>query len=329
MHHLLHRWRALWDPNRYHGWGRRRNYFEGWYFKIIDPAERYAFAVIPGISMGKDGVQHAFIQVLDGKKCTASYHDFPAEAFRPESSRFEIRLGNNGFSAGEVKLALPELQGTLQLNGITPWPKMLGAPGIMGWYSFVPFMECYHGVVSLDHRLEGTLRVYGQEVDFTGGKGYVEKDWGQSFPSSWIWMQSNHFGESPNTCLMASVARIPWIGSHFIGYIVGFLLEGRLYRFATYTGAFMRAALGEDTVFLGFRDRKNRLEITAHKKGGTGQLVSPISGNMTGKVNESLQATIEVKLFEGGQLLYSGEGLHAGLEVAGPVEELLTGEWRR
>ncbi|MCO6478692.1 MAG: hypothetical protein J5I94_18810 [Phaeodactylibacter sp.] len=329
MHHLLHRWRALWDPNRYHGWGRRRNYFEGWYFKIVDPAQRYAFAVIPGISMGKDGVQHAFIQVLDGKKCTASYHDFPAEAFRPESSRFEIRLGNNGFSGREVKLALPELQGALRLNGITPWPKMLGAPGIMGWYSFVPFMECYHGVVSLDHRLEGTLRVYGQEVDFTGGKGYVEKDWGQSFPSSWIWMQSNHFGESPNTSLMASVARIPWIGSHFIGYIVGFLLEGRLFRFATYTGAYMRAALGEDTVFLGFRDRKNRLEITAHKKGGTGQLVSPISGNMTGKVNESLQATIEVKLFEGGQLLYSGEGLHAGLEVAGPVEELLTGEWRR
>ena len=329
MLNFLHRWRALWDPNRYHGWGRRRNYFEGWYFKIVDPTERYAFAIIPGISMDQDGNRHAFIQVLDGKQCTAAYHNFPAEAFLPASTHFEVQLGPNRFSDGKMELELPELRGKLQLKHISPWPRMLGAPGIMGWYSFVPFMECYHGVVSLNHRLEGRLQVYGKEVDFTGGKGYIEKDWGQSFPSSWIWAQCNHFGGESKISLSASVARIPWVGSHFIGYIVGFLLRGRLYRFATYTGASMRATLGDNEVFLAFRDKKHRLEIVAHKKGGTGQLVSPLSGNMVGKVNESLQATLEVKLFKGGQLLYSGEGRHAGLEVAGPAEELLTAEWRR
>nr|HQU58807.1 hypothetical protein [Saprospiraceae bacterium] len=81
--------------------------------------------------------------------------------------------------------------------------------------------------------------------------------------------------------------------------------------------------------FLSFKDRKNRLEIIAHKIGGTGELVSPISGDMIGKVNESLQATVEVKLFEGDSLLFEGTGRNAGLEVAGPVEELLTTEWRR
>lgn len=327
--HLLLRWRALWDPNRYHGWGRRRNYFEGWYFKIVDPSGAYAFALIPGISLGVDGRHHAFIQLLDGKKCTVAYYDFPTEAFVPAATHFEVDISGNRFSENGMELSLPELRGRLRFEGITPWPKMLGAPGIMGWYSFVPFMECYHGVVSLNHRLEGKLEVYGQEVDFAGGKGYVEKDWGHSFPSSWIWMQSNHFGGEQPASLMASVANIPWVGSHFVGYIVGFLLGKRLYRFATYTGARMRAALGEQEVFLSFRDSKNRLEIVAHKKGGTGQLVSPILGNMAGKVSESLQATIEVKLFEGEQLLYSGEGLHAGLEVAGPVEALLAAEWRR
>ena len=329
MLNFLHRWRALWDPNRYHGWGRRRNYFEGWYFKIVDPTERYAFAIIPGISMDQDGNRHAFIQVLDGKQCTAAYHNFPAEAFLPASTHFEVQLGPNRFSDGKMELELSELRGKLHLKHISPWPRMLGAPGIMGWYSFVPFMECYHGVVSLNHRLEGRLQVYGKEVDFTGGKGYIEKDWGQSFPSSWIWAQCNHFGEGSNISLMASVANIPWIGNHFIGFIVGFSLGKRLYRFATYTGASMRATLGDNEVFLAFRDKKHRLEIVAHKKGGTGQLVSPLSGNMVGKVNESLQATLEVKLFKGGQLLYSGEGRHAGLEVAGPAEELLTAEWRR
>lgn len=329
MQHLFNRWRALWHPDRYHGWGRRQSYFEGWYFKIVDPTEQYAFAIIPGISMGSNGEQHAFIQLLDGKRCKADYYEFPVGSFAPANDRFEVRLGENQFSSENLALELPQLQGSLRLQGITPWPKMLGAPGIMGWYSFVPFMECYHGVVSLNHRLEGELMAYGQPVNFSGGKGYIEKDWGHSFPSSWIWLQSNHFDSEQPISLMASVANIPWVGSHFIGYIVGFLLDGKLYRFATYTGARMQARLGEKEVFLSFKDRRNRLEIIGHKIGGSGELSSPIGGNMVGKVNESLQATIEVKLFEGDALLYEGTGRNAGLEVAGPVEELLTADWRR
>ncbi|MCB0569299.1 MAG: hypothetical protein KDC66_06040 [Phaeodactylibacter sp.] len=327
MQHHLNRWRALWNPNRYHGWGRKENFFEGWYFKFVDPTERHAFAVIPGISMGSDGRQHAFIQVLDGKLCRAGYHEFPASAFRPFSRWFEVRVGDNSFSDQGLSLDLPELKGSLQFSNITPWPKMLGAPGIMGWYSFVPFMECYHGVVSLGHELDGRLEVYGTTVDFSGGRGYIEKDWGHSFPSSWIWVQSNHF-DGPAS-VMASVANIPWIGSHFIGYIVGFLLNGRLYRFATYTGAQMRASLGEQEVYLSFKSRRHRLEITAFNAGGTGELVSPISGNMTGKVNESMQSVVEVKLFEGPRLLFEGKGRNAGLEVAGNAGELLTEQWRR
>lgn len=50
---------------------------------------------------------------------------------------------------------------------------------------------------------------------------------------------------------------------------------------------------------------------------------------MTGKVNESMQARIELRLYEGEKLLFEGEGRNAGLEVAGQVETLLTDKWRR
>ena len=328
FNHSLYRWRAVWQPDMYHGWGRERNYFEGWYCKIVDPAEKQVFALIPGISMEADDRQHAFIQVLDGKRCTAAYHEFPATEFRPSSRHFALELGDNFFSAEAVKLDLPGLKGALRFHHRTPWPKMLGAPGIMGWYSFVPFMECYHGIVSLDHTLEGELDIYGQRVDFSGGRGYMEKDWGQSFPSSWIWLQTNHFDATTPVSLTASVARIPWLNSHFIGYIVGFWHEGRLHRFATYTGARMRARLGAHEVFLSFRDRRYRLEVVAHQAGG-GELVSPISGSMTGKINESMQSTVDVRFYEKDELRFAGTGRNAGLEVAGPVEELLTEEWRR
>lgn len=316
------RWRALWQPEMYHGWGRTHNYFEGWYFKVVAPSQQHAFAVIPGVSYGQDGKAHAFIQVLDGVQCKAYYERFPIESFQPSKQGFEVRLGNNFFSDQRLDLDLPQLKGRLVLENLHPWPKMLGAPGIMGWFSFVPFMECYHGVVSLHHRLQGQLEVQGQSVDFTGGIGYLEKDWGKSFPNSWIWMQSNHFDSPEPMCLMASVAHIPWLGTRFVGYIVGFLWEGELYRFATYTGAKMQVELGEHEVKLTFFDSKNRLEIMAHPGPGA-QLISPISGEMTGKVNESMQAVLQVNFYEKGVLRYTGEGKNAGLELAGALDSLL------
>ncbi|MPN29068.1 hypothetical protein SDC9_176516 [bioreactor metagenome] len=85
--------------------------------------------------------------------------------------------------------------------------KLLNA-GIMGWYRFVPFMECYHGVVSLTHNLNGKIYINNEVHNFKDGKGYIEKDWGSSMPSAWIWMQSNHFNEN-NSSFMLSIANIP------------------------------------------------------------------------------------------------------------------------
>ncbi|NHB83865.1 hypothetical protein G7085_02035 [Tessaracoccus sp. HDW20] len=43
-------------------------------------------------------------------------------------------------------------------------------PGIMGWYGYVPVMECRHGIVSFGHDLEGTLIVEGRPTSFQGGR---------------------------------------------------------------------------------------------------------------------------------------------------------------
>jgi tocopherol cyclase len=325
---FLKRWKATWHPDRYHGWGKSKNYFEGWYYKIVDPNEELVLAVIPGISYDAKGVAHAFIQLLDGKNNSATYHEFPESDFRPHSDYFELRLGENFFSKKEIRLAMPELQGNLRIDNPVSWPKMLGAPGIMGWYSFVPFMECYHGVVSLHHHLKGELTFKKTTYNMDGGIGYIEKDWGVSFPKSWIWLQSNHFEREEPTCIMASVAHIPWLGSFFIGYIVGFYFENKLYRFATYTGAKMKASIEGKKVHLAFKDSNNRLEITGIQAPGA-DLISPISGAMTGKVNESMQGKIEVRFFKNEKLVFEDTARNAGMELAGEVKSLLTEKWRR
>ncbi len=335
MKNILKRWRSTWNPDMYHGWGRTRNFFEGWYFKIVDATERHAYAFIPGISIGKTGDSHAFIQVLDGKKCTTAYHRFDSQDFKPSGEIFDVRLGDNQFSTQQMRLNLENVKGQLSFENTIPLPKLLGAPGIMGWYSFVPFMECYHGIVSLNHTLKGELTIDGKKIDFTNGRGYIEKDWGVSFPKGWIWLQTNHFSalslaheKQNNISLLASVAHIPWLGNHFVGHLVVFWFQNKVYRFATYTGAKMKTQLDGNHIQLSFKDAKNQLDIEA-TKAGTGSLVSPIHGEMTGKVNESLQAIINIRFFEKDILIFEGQGRNAGLEAAGDVEVLLSDKWRR
>lgn len=326
--------RNVMRPDRYHGHGEDPPFFEGWYYKLVDAAEARRYAIIPGVFLSRDPERHhAFVQVLDGRTGHSAYHRYPADAFWAAKDDFEIRIGPNRFTACDMALDLqgPDLpaKGTLRFRGLNRWPVRLTSPGIMGWYAWIPFMETYHGVVSLDHGIEGELVIGAEQVDFTGGRGYTEKDWGRSFPSAWIWFQTNHFGQ-PGTSLTASVAIIPWIGRSFPGFIVGLLHNGRLYRFATYTGAEMENLdITDEEVNWTISDRSYRLEMRATRAEG-GLIQAPTTVDMGRRITETLDARVEVRLYEGRESrrpLFEGTGRHGGLEASGDLDRLLA-MWR-
>jgi tocopherol cyclase len=314
-------------PEIYHGHDRRPPYFEGWYYRLINAAEDQRYAIIPGVFLGADG--HAFIQILEGHTRRTAYHTFPLEQFQADRQRFEVRVGESIFTRQSLSLALDrpgplgQIRGELRLQGGQPWPVRWFAPGIMGWYAWMPWMECYHSVLSFDHSISGALEVEGQGHIFDGGRGYIEKDWGKSFPAGYIWFQSNHF-DAPRVCLTASIAMIPWLGSAFRGFIIGLWLNGRLYRFATYTGARTeRLALQDERVDWVVSDRRLRLEMQALQAGG-GLIYGPTQHNMGRRVDETLDAYLHVRLSErGGRVLFEGHGRHAGLEINGDIQRLL------
>lgn len=260
---------------------------------------------------------------MEGKALRTHYVDFSAEQFRPAPDRFDVQVGDNRFHATGLDLALPDFSGSLTFEDLHPWTRQLGAPGIMGWYGFVPFMECYHDVISMHHQLRGSLRIHVTEVDFTGGIGYLEKDWGRNFPSSWVWVQTNHFDHPTPVSIMASVARIPWLGSYFIGHIVGFWFEGELHRFATYTGSKFDLQLEQDRFTLTFRSRRKRLVLRARVAAG-GTLISPNPEGMHGKINESMQSEVEVQFYVDDALCFAGTGRNTGLEVSAEAARELT-----
>ena len=76
-----------------------KNYFEGWYFKMVSPDGASILSVIPGISLSQNGEeQHAFIQIIDGKTANTFYYEFPIEDFHFSKDKFAVRIGKNFFS---------------------------------------------------------------------------------------------------------------------------------------------------------------------------------------------------------------------------------------
>ncbi|MFB6341219.1 tocopherol cyclase family protein [Saccharicrinis sp. FJH62] len=321
---MLSKFSVLFHPERYQGIGKTKRYFEGWYYKLITANEKKAIAVIPGVAMDKKGTRHGFIQVLDGKENSSEYYKFDYSAFSYKTDRFEIQLGSNLFTPQSLVLDMPEISGSLTFSNPVEWTDHFYAPGIMGPYTFVPFMECYHGIISLDHDISGALKYKGQEVDFTDGKGYIEKDWGHTFPSAYFWIQSNHFSND-GISFKASVAKIPWLRSSFTGFIAGVWVNNKLYKFTTYNGTkLLRSFADRKCVKLMFKNRHYVLTVLAHRE-NEAELASPIAGLMEGRINESMTSEIDIRLTDKkGNVIFEDRGRNAGLEVAGNITEIFT-----
>jgi len=316
---------AVLNPSTYHGTHQKPPFFEGWYFKMVSADEKSKIAIIPGVILGNDA--HAFVQVIDGSNGHTEYFTFPIEQFQADFPHFRLAIGANQFDAShlvvDIKRPEGQLFGEVNFGKLNPWPVTFFSPGVMGWFAWVPKMECYHGVLSFDHSLQGTLTLNGKEMDFSGGRGYIEKDWGKNFPDAWVWFQSNHFINA-SACITASVAIIPWLGNSFKGFIVGFWLDGKLHRFTTYLNSKIESLeITEDNVVLVLRNRIHRLKLNARRAQG-GLLRGPTPQDMGGRVMETLSASIDVRLETSqGNLIFEGTGEHAGLEVVGDLQRLL------
>jgi len=315
---------ALFNSYLYHGNSLKKRFFEGWYFKFVDKRKEKSFAVIPGVSTGSSkNESHSFIQFLSGNRNESGNFTYPFKDFHSDTKRFAVEIVDNYFSTERVSLNMKnekvKIAGEIKIIHPYLWPVRFYSPGIMGPFSFAPFMECYHGVVSIDHSLEGEVEVSGEVINLYGGKGYIEKDWGRSFPEAWVWMQSNNFDHA-RTSFMLSIATIPWLGRSFTGCLCAFLCKGELYRFTTYKGARInRVDTSGDRISVDLKQREFTIHVDARKTSGA-QLISPVQGSMSGKIDESLTSEIHLKVYEGNTLLFEGTGTNSGLEAVGKLK---------
>ncbi len=315
----------IWRPHWFQGNRKKNNYFEGWYFKNVSANGKYCWSFIPGVSLNGEDT-HAFIQVINGKTGDTLYFRYPLESFSFSSTSFTIKIDQNTFSDRGLYLDIDQngqtFKGNIEFKNIVGYPATLQRPGIMGWYRYAPFMECYHGVVSLHHEIIGSLNHNATNLNFHDGTGYIEKDWGSSMPSAWIWIQTNHFNTA-NTSFMLSVARIPWIGKTFTGFLGFFLNKNKVITFATYTGSrLIKLENEKNKVRIEIQGKKHRLLLEGQNN-SNGPLKAPMLGKMGRVIHESIDAEIDIKVISlSGEILFEGTGKNAGLEMVGNLDML-------
>lgn len=258
------------------------DYFKGYYYK--HQKDDHTLCLIPGQCNSKK-----FIQILT--------EDFSAEVPFTEG---------NIFSRNGVKLEIhtPQLsiEGELRYRELSPVKH-----DIMGPFRFFS-MECRHGIVSMQHRLEGKVKLNGEVIDFTHGKGYIEWDSGRSFPSSYAWVQANDFQEP--CAIMAAVASIPFCGTYFQGCICVIQYRGKEYRLATYLGAKVRACT-RNRILL--KQGKYTLEIRI-KDCGSRKLSAPRNGKMTRTILEAASCSGEFIFYVRGKKCFHLISEHTSFE---------------
>lgn len=285
----------------FHGAGKRKSFFEGWYVKHT--AGDQTVALIPAYHVDENGKASASLQVIT--KENSYFIPYRSREFRAFIHQLRFSVGCNVFD--KTGMSIDIATADLRMSGTVLYGPMTPIRGnIMGPFSGLP-MQCNHGIVSMGHRLSGSLTINGQEVDFTGGVGYMEKDWGSSFPKEYLWTQANH----GNTALFLSAAHIPFGGTSFQGCICAVVHEGREYRIATYRGA--KIARQTDTMLA---LRQGRLQITAELlENNPIPLKAPNLGGMGRTIHESAACTVRYVLQDGERVVFDFVSHTAGFET--------------
>ena len=206
---------------------KEKNYFEGWYLRVIDEEKNINLALIFAITK-EETDPHAFIQVYDGIALTNKYHRFNTSDFRFINDTVFIK--DNFLSLNNMNLNVKDLKIYVELEEISTSYKKIKFKSAMSFMSKFP-LECFQEVNVIDGTFKGEITLKGV-TEKVSGKAYLEKTYGNKFPETWIWIQSNHFDK--DVSLTFAYGKIPLLKWKVKGFFTIIRIQGKEYRFASY-----------------------------------------------------------------------------------------------
>jgi hypothetical protein len=295
--------------------GTNNHYFEGWYFKNTNGKETISF--IPGININENE-KKAFIQVITNY--TSYFISYPIEEFRFNVNPFYLQIRKNIFSPNQMQIDIQDSKQDLSISGKIKYSHHTTIhtnvvnPNIMGPFSYLPFMECNHAILSMQNSIQGEIKLNEKKMKFNQGIGYMEKDWGTSFPKSYIWCQGNDFKKT-DASFMLSIADIPLKILEFKGIICVLMIDHKEYKFTTYNHTkLINYQLDEKSLSITLQRGKYQLTVQSiydnHSK-----LLAPVKGKMEKTIKESISSTLMVTLKEENNTIFKDTSINCGLEI--------------
>lgn len=269
--------------------------------------------------------------MLKGNENSFKYLRYKKDEFKANTSELNFKLGQSSFSLNQMSLninqAYEKISGTLYFNSIIRWPGSRINPGSMGFYNYLSFMQCYSQVCAVDGVVSGKLIINEEEIDFTGGKLYIEKNWGSAFPYSYIWAQGNSFeeGDGSVTCSIAHIP-LPFPFRNFTGFLIGIYAKGRLYKFTSINKSTLSIKCEDEKIILETYNKYYFLKIEAlYKQETFMDLYAPRDGNMKSIASETLNGNLRVDLYDNKRscVIFNDNCFSAGIELSGNYMNLI------
>ena len=287
-----------------------KNYFEGWYFK--NSSDSGCISFIPGISINADE-KISFIQVITDDNSWIV--DYNIDDFEYNDEPFWIRIGNNYFSKERVHIDINDKELGLNIKGDLKYKNHIYLKrNIMGFFSFIPFMQCNHSILSMKNKIEANLFINDNNIEFLNCTGYIEKDFGVSFPKYYIWGQGNNFNDK-DVSFFISVADIPFKMFNFRGFICSLIVSGKEYRFATYNNSkILKYEINDNGYNIILKRGKYILEVDAFCNDSF-LLKAPVDGKIDKEIFECINGKINITLKKNKKIIFLDESYNCGIEM--------------
>ena len=122
---------------------------------------------------------------------------------------------------------------------------------------------------------------------------------------------------------MLSVAKIPWLGFSFTGFLGFYYLNNEIVRFGTYSKSKVKLKqYNKNNLALNIILKDKILEVKTFKN-NSGMLKAPVNGAMNRRISEGIDAELTLKLTDKNKKeLFKDRSLTTGLEFVGSVDEL-------
>ncbi len=336
--------------NGYHWDGNSEGFFEGWYYRVtLADGNSFAFMYSIENPLGYKPYNGGAAQILtsfDQYLCRTFSN---LKGFWGEKNR--LALGHWGktnlqFSPKQLKKTEFEdyiqegYQATAFLNqgnvynpktnnycswcyDIKPIYKWGNSNSIQqstaGLLSFLPIFETGWQVLMAYGLATGWIRFNDELYTFKNASAYSEKNWGNTFPKKWFWINCNSFKDESELAITAVGAIRKTLWWEEIGGMIGLHYQGKFYEFVPWNSqiSWQIQPWGKWEIQARNQDFIVKVKGTTNEKGS--QVFVPTKQGLKLSCRDTLNGnlSLELKEIKSKKIIVKASSYLAGLEIGG------------